>query len=125
MTGVKVRMRALIVDDSAFVREYLQDVLTRMDVRCAEAEDGQGALRMLERDDHFDLMVCDVAMPGMSGLECVEAARRGGMLAWTKVVMVATERDGAAVGRMVQEEMLMKPFTEQTVREKLLVFGIE
>ncbi len=96
-----------------------------MDVGCVSAEDGQDALRMLQGGEKFDLMLCDVAMPGMNGLECVEMARLGGMLGRTRVVMVATERDHAAIGRMAAEATLMKPFTEQKVRETMALCGLE
>ena len=40
-------MRALIVDDSSFIREYLRHLLSRMDIACEEAVDGSDALTVL------------------------------------------------------------------------------
>jgi len=66
-------MRALIVDDSSFIREYLRHLLSRMDIVCEEAVDGSDALTVLAGDETFDLMLLDVNMPVMNGLD---AARR-------------------------------------------------
>ena len=62
-------MRALIVDDSSFIREYLRHLLSRMDIACEEAVDGSDALTVLASDEGFDLMLLDVNMPVMNGLE--------------------------------------------------------
>ena len=68
-------MRALIVDDSSFIREYLRHLLSRMDIVCEEAVDGSDALTVLAAEETFDLMLLDVNMPVMNGLECVKALR--------------------------------------------------
>ena len=44
---MEVRMRALIVDDSSFIREYLRHLLDRMGIACEEAVDGSDALTVL------------------------------------------------------------------------------
>src|SRR5215470_1605203 len=61
------RMRALIVDDSSFVREYLRHLLDRMGIACEEAVDGSDALARLADQEEFDLMLLDVNMPVMNG----------------------------------------------------------
>ncbi len=68
-------MRALIVDDSSFIREYLRHLLSRMDIVCEEAVDGSDALMVLAGDEAFDLLLLDVNMPVMNGLECVKTLR--------------------------------------------------
>jgi len=50
-------MRALIVDDSSFVREYLRHLLDRMGIACEEAVDGSDALAVLTDEKEFDLML--------------------------------------------------------------------
>ena len=71
-------MRALIVDDSRFIRQYLRQLLEGMGLSCEEAVDGDQALEMLRGTSLFDFMLLDVNMPKMSGLECVKATARGG-----------------------------------------------
>jgi signal transduction histidine kinase/ActR/RegA family two-component response regulator len=65
------RGRLLLVDDEALVRDLLARALGRSwDV--ATAASGEEALRLLE-DGPFDAIVCDLMMPGMSGMEVAEA----------------------------------------------------
>ena len=53
-------MRALIVDDSSFVREYLRHLLDRMGIATEEAVDGSDAIATLTAQQDFDLMLLDV-----------------------------------------------------------------
>lgn len=71
MTEFK-KARILIVDDHPIVRHGIVQLLNRqsdMEV-AAEADDADAALRCL-REQHFDLMVCDISMPGLSGLDLI------------------------------------------------------
>ncbi|RXH54994.1 response regulator [Granulicella sibirica] len=120
-------MRALIVDDSSFVRDHLKQLLETMNVGCEEAVDGRDALYVLERAEPFDFMLCDVNMPVMSGLECVKALREAGLHPPMRVMMVTTETDYAFIEQALAygaDEFLMKPFTTESLREKLLLLGI-
>ena len=60
-------MRALIVDDSRFMRAHLRQLLERMGMECSEAGDGQDALERLRAENGFDFMLLDVNMPRMNG----------------------------------------------------------
>lgn len=58
----------LLVDDDQDVRETSADMLIELGYVVKQAENGQQALDMLDRTE-FDVMVTDIRMPGMSGLE--------------------------------------------------------
>lgn len=121
-------MRALIVDDSSFVREHLRRLLHRMGVACVEAADGSAALEVLsaQQDQEFDLMLLDVNMPVMNGLECVKTLRTAKLQPEMKVMMVTTEADNSFISRALDngaDEFLMKPFTQESLREKLMLLG--
>ena len=121
-------MRALIVDDSKFIRQYLRQHLERFGVVCEEAENGSLAVDLLRRDPGFDLMLSDVNMPVMNGLECVRQLRLLELAPRMKVVMVTTEADSSFINRALDfgaDEFLMKPFTPQSLREKLLLVGFD
>lgn len=119
-------MRALIVDDSSFVREYLRALLQRMGVSCEEAVNGSDALTVLARAEGFDLMLLDVNMPGMNGVECVKAVRKARLGERMKVMMVTTEADNSFITAALDngaDEFLMKPFTPESLREKMALLG--
>ena len=120
-------MRALIVDDSSFIRDYLRHLLQRMGVVCEEAVDGSDALSVLAAAEKFDLMLLDVNMPRMNGLECVKALREARLAEQMKVMMVTTEADNALISRALDngaDEFLMKPFTQESLREKMALLGL-
>ena len=111
-------MRALIVDDSSFIREYLRHLLDRMGIACEEAVDGSAALEALEAHHQFDLMLLDVNMPVMNGLECVKALRRAKLQPDMKVMMVTTEADNSFISAALDngaDEFLMKPFSDDVL----------
>ena len=121
-------MRALIVDDSKFLREYLKQHLQQLGADCTEAGDGHQALEILRTLSGFDVMLVDVNMPVMGGLECVRLMREQHLSPATKVMMVTTEADNSFIVQALDygaDEFLMKPFTAQSLREKLLLLGFE
>jgi two-component system, chemotaxis family, chemotaxis protein CheY len=120
-------MRALIVDDSRFIRQYLRQLLEGMGLSCEEAVDGDQALEMLRGTSLFDFMLLDVNMPKMSGLECVRQLREAGLQPPMKVMMVTTEADNSYICQALDygaDEFLMKPFTPESLREKLAMIGL-
>lgn len=62
------KLSILVVDDDDQVRSALTDILQLDDHHVVTAEDGCVALKRL-KSSHFDLMITDLGMPGMSGLE--------------------------------------------------------
>lgn len=67
--------RLLIVDDEANLRAGLRDLLSLMGYHVEEAASGQEALKLLEGEP-YDLMVLDIRMPGMDGVEVMHHARK-------------------------------------------------
>ena len=67
------RVRILVVDDEDTIRLVLAKYLRTRGFEVATAESGDGALEALSKAK-FDLMLCDVRMPGLSGMELVPAA---------------------------------------------------
>ena len=120
-------MRALIVDDSRFVRGFLRGLLEERGIECAEAADGQAGIDLLHRDPDFDLAFVDLNMPVMNGLEMLMRMRAEGF-SELKVMMVTTEAVNDTILRTLEagaDEYLMKPFDEQAFDEKLAMIGVE
>jgi DNA-binding response OmpR family regulator len=77
--------RILIVDDEEAARKSLTDILRLEGYQVSAAKNGMEALKLLG-DEPFDLMLLDLKMPGMSGLEVLDQARE--MAPNTRVVML-------------------------------------
>ena len=119
-------MQALIVDDSSFIRRYLKQLLGSLGAGCEESTNGQEAIDRLSKGEVYDLMLLDVNMPVMDGLACVKAITCGSLKASMKVMMVTTEADNSCIIQALDDgadEFLMKPFTPESLREKLLMLG--
>ena len=119
-------MRALIVDDSRFVRGYLRGMLEERGIACDEAADGRAALELLHGDLSFDLALVDWNMPVMNGLEMLRQLRADGFRD-LKVMMVTTEAENDYIVRALEagaDEYLMKPFDDEALDEKLAMLGL-
>jgi CheY-like chemotaxis protein len=71
-----VSARILVADDDPMVREVLAWQLIAQGYRVTQASDGLAALAQLEAGSVPDLLVTDLAMPGMNGLMLIQEARR-------------------------------------------------
>jgi len=74
-TAILRGIRALVVDDDADARQLIRTVLEQQGAEVAEAASGPAALA-LARDARFDLLLADIAMPGMDGYELIAELRR-------------------------------------------------
>lgn len=104
--------KILIVDDSATVRQQVGIALTQAGYAVAEAGDGQEGLDMLARGG-ISLVICDVNMPRMSGLDMLENLKRDPRHAAIPVVMLTTEGHPGLVERAKKagaKGWIVKPF---------------
>jgi len=114
----------LVVDDSAAIRKILQRVLrqTGMDIGTIhEAGDGQEALELLKLHKPA-LILSDINMPKMDGLQLLAAVKGSDSWREIPVVMITTEGGEAKVGEAVKlgaAGYVRKPFTADQIKEKL------
>ena len=110
----------LIVEDDDGVREYASDILRDLNYQVIEAKDSASAMRLLEADRPFDLMLTDVVLPGISGRALADEVirRRPG----AKVIFMTGYSRNAIVhqGRLDRgTELISKPLTEAAVARKI------
>lgn len=101
--------RILIVDDEVEITEILADLLSA-DYECVRAGSAEQALAQLA-DNQFQLVISDITMPGMSGLEMIPHVKEGSPD--TVVVMISgMQTVESAIGalRLGAFDYLMKPF---------------
>ncbi len=63
--------KVLIIDDERPIRSTLRDILEYEKLKVEEAENGKQGLESIEKND-FDLVLCDIKMPGMDGMEVLK-----------------------------------------------------
>ena len=113
--------RILIVEDSATMRSLLASSLEDLEIpiKIVEAESGFEALRFLPRED-FDLVVTDINMPDINGLELVSFIKNNEKYAAIPLVIVSTEgsdRDRDKGMGLGANAYLVKPFDPETLRQ--------
>jgi len=114
----------LVVDDSAAIRKILQRVLrqTGMAINTIhEAGDGQEALDLL-RARRVDLVLTDINMPKMDGMQLLAAIKGSADWSAVPVVMITTEGGETKVAEAVRlgaSGYVRKPFTADQIKEKL------
>jgi two-component system chemotaxis response regulator CheY len=125
-------LRVLVVDDSTVMRRMVVKSLEMGGLpvdEVFEADSGLQALRIL--DEHWvDLVLCDINMPNMNGVELVERMANDVLTAKIPVVMVTTERSEVRISQLKKlgvTAYLNKPFRPealaQTVRDLLGLDG--
>lgn len=118
-------LNVLIVDDSAAIRKILVRVLSQTDLpikNLHEANDGMEALKILE-DNEVSLVLSDINMPNVDGLELLTKIRSTPKWKQLSVVMITTEGSQAKVMEAVQlgaKGYVRKPFTADQIKEKVL-----
>ena len=81
--------RVLVIDDSTAVRQSVIGILGGAGYETVEACDGLDGLEKLRASLELDLVLCDVNMPRMNGLEMVSEAQRSGVT--VPILMLTTE----------------------------------
>jgi DNA-binding response OmpR family regulator len=105
--------KVLIVEDQEDVREVIRITLELEDFSIHEAPDGNAGLAQAQRL-HPDLMLLDVMMPGMDGLQLCQRIKSDPTLKRTKVVMLSARtqaHDRAAAAKAGADHYLSKPFS--------------
>ena len=114
----------LVVDDSAAIRKILNRVLRQTGMAIGtvhEAGDGQEALDLL-RAHKIDLVLTDINMPKMDGLQLLGAMKASPQWNSIPVMMITTEGGETKVGEAVRlgaAGYVRKPFTADQIKEKL------
>lgn len=114
----------LIVDDSAMMRKIVLRALTLAGIefeKTLEAGDGREALELLKTNT-VELIMCDINMPVMNGLEMLENLRAQNLAVGVPVVMVTTEGSAEHVKQAVAvgaSGYIRKPFTPDQVKLRI------
>jgi two-component system, OmpR family, response regulator MtrA len=111
----------LVADDDADIRELVEFKLTTMGHRVVAVGDGAAALDAL-RAERPDLVVLDVMMPGMSGLEAVAEIRRDPALANLPVILLTARAQESDVENGLHsgaDQYVTKPFSPRDLAARV------
>ena len=123
-------MRALIIDDSAVMRKVIERALRQSGLDISEvvqASNGEEALEVLRADvlksAKMGLIISDINMPVMDGLQFLEARRDQKLAEGVPVVMITTEGSEPFVLRAIAagaQGYICKPFTADQVKARVV-----
>jgi two-component system chemotaxis response regulator CheY len=115
-------MKILVVDDFSTMRRIIKNLLRDLGfTNVHEADDGTTALPLL-KSGHFDFLVSDWNMPGMTGIDLLKAVRADAELKTLPVLMVTAESKREQIIEAAQAGVngyVVKPFTAVTLKEKI------
>ena len=114
MTGSKV----LVVDDEPTVREVVFSYLRRDGHDVAEAGDGHTALELLESDPP-DLVVLDMMLPGVNGLDILRRVRATSSIPVIMLTARAEESDRVAGLELGADDYVVKPFSPRELAARV------
>jgi two-component system, chemotaxis family, chemotaxis protein CheY len=118
-------IRALIVDDSSVMRKIVERALRQAGLDTLvvhEAASGTEGLEVL-RERQVDLILSDINMPSMDGLEFLRQLTAQNLAPGVPVVMITTESSEEHVKQAIQagaRGYIRKPFTAEQVKERVL-----
>ena len=102
--------RILLVDDEPQIRRVLRTTLTSEGYEVQDARDGEDALRAL-RQSRFDVVLLDMNMPGMGGMETCRSIRAGSEVAIIMVTVHDAEKDKVDALNAGADDYVTKPFS--------------
>lgn len=123
-----LEIKILVVDDSKSIRVFLQDELAKEGYLVLTAEDGKSALEIIKNTPP-DLILSDVYMPKMSGIELCEALHDDPLYCKIPFVVMSTENDQSNMQQMTRHgaaAFIIKPFNiEQLLMTLNKLFSYE
>jgi len=108
-----IQASVLIVDDEPSVRQTLSEWMRKKNFHVFEAEGGRQAMEMIQRDDP-DIVISDVVMPGMNGIQLLKEAKA--VKADTPFLMISgypSRSTAVDIMKYGASDYLPKPFTPE------------
>jgi CheY-like chemotaxis protein len=117
--------QALVVEDDETMRDFLTSALNKLGYDTWNVADGMAALHLVD-EKSFELVVCDIRMPKLSGISFVRNARMRNPESIRRVIFVSAI-DDTVIRREANDvggaAFLYKPITMQTLRETIAGLG--
>lgn len=117
------QIRLLIADDSMLMRDILKESILEAfpSIEVREAGSGDETKKMLQKE-HFDAVLCDWEMPGLSGIEILKWVRSTPPLEKLPFIMVTGTTEKESVVECINAgvtDYIVKPFTPEAICQKI------
>lgn len=111
--------RILIVDDDPNIREVLSVLLGSEGYSVDQAEDGEEALKKVDEDKNIDLVILDIMMPGMSGVDVCAYIRKKSPVPVLFLTAKSQDQDKVEAYTEGGDDYLVKPFSQTELLMKV------
>lgn len=111
--------RILIVDDDPNIREVLSVLLGSEGYSVDQAEDGEEALKKVDEDKRIDLVILDIMMPGLSGVEVCGYIRKKSPVPVLFLTAKSQDQDKVEAYTEGGDDYLVKPFSQTELLMKV------
>ena len=126
--NIPTDLKILVVDDMATMRKIVINTIFQLGLtNVKQAEDGQEALTLLKElagtPDAVQLVLSDINMPNMNGLDLLKAIKEDSKLKSIPVIMVSAENEISSIMEATSagaEDFLVKPFVPEDLQDKIL-----
>ncbi len=111
--------RVLVADDDIEICSLIQTILRRGPYALTVCNDAESALVRIQREEPFDIIICDFMLPGISGIELITQVRADPAAAPIPIVMISGHNNYAMDARARTagaDAFLTKPFTLKQLR---------
>jgi len=118
----QAELRAFVIEDNPDYAEFVSVLAKRFGFHVTTAQNGSAALKVADAGQHFDLLIVDWEMPGLSGIELIEILRRRDQYADVYAVMLTTHDNTDARIRALRagyDDFVSKSAGELELSEKL------
>lgn len=119
--------RILIVDDNRVIRHMIRPMLETIGFTVDEAADGVQCLSHCREHGVPDGILLDINMPEMDGMTCLQTLRADPAFRDCLIVMCTTQVEMPIIVAAMSagaNEYVMKPFTDEILRDKLRIVGL-
>lgn len=110
-----MKSRILVVDDEVMIRNSLEEILRLEGYEVMAAESGEAALDLIQQE-HFDLVLLDLKMPGMDGIDVIKAITR--ISQDTRVILLTghgSMESAIDALRLGAQDYILKPATSSEI----------
>jgi len=114
--------RILAADDSKAMLFFYKGAVKELDMEIVTVEDGKKAFDLLQLDSSFDLLISDMNMPNMDGIELTRELRKQDTFKDLPILMATTESEqsqSALAREAGVTDFINKPFTKEELKNKL------